>query len=193
MAYVPDSQRSEAEAEGWICWDETLTLSPSDSVGANTFASNTMQRLSGPDPEHLPYPRRRPKHCPCALLPSAAAGAGAFCGQYSIGDKTMKQLDLSKPSPAAGRKPGWAQLVRHLDARLRDFGPGGPAVVSADQCRGVVSARFPGHDTAQVLEALRTSAGISAALEGDLAVFYLSPQVPFEELDRLWGCLFQLL
>ena len=47
MAYVPDSQRSEAEAEGWICWDETLTLSPSDSVGANTFASNTMQRLSG--------------------------------------------------------------------------------------------------------------------------------------------------
>lgn len=105
----------------------------------------------------------------------------------------MKQLDLSKPSPAAGQEARLAQLVRHLDARLRDFGPGGPAVVSADQCRGVVSARFPGHDTAQVLEALRTSAGISAALEGDLAVFYLSPQVPFEELDRLWGCLFQLL
>ena len=85
----------------------------------------------------------------------------------------MKQLDLSKPSPAAGQEARLAQLVRHLDARLREFGPG--------------------HDTAQVLEALRTSAGISAALEGDLAVFYLSPQVPFEELDRLWGCLFQLL
>ena len=47
IACVPDSQRSALEAEGWVCWDETLSLTPSDTVGANTFASNTLRRLKG--------------------------------------------------------------------------------------------------------------------------------------------------
>ena len=35
------------EEEGWVCWNETLRLAPSDTVGANTFASNTARQLSG--------------------------------------------------------------------------------------------------------------------------------------------------
>ncbi|MGI5962771.1 MAG: hypothetical protein ACOX7N_03525 [Lawsonibacter sp.] len=44
-AYVPKAQRSTLSEEGWICWSETLSLEPSDTVGANTFASNTISRL----------------------------------------------------------------------------------------------------------------------------------------------------
>ena len=47
VAYVPKSYRSTLEEEGWVCWSETLSLDPSDTVGANTFASNTLRRLSG--------------------------------------------------------------------------------------------------------------------------------------------------
>ena len=46
-ACVPDGQRSALEEEGWVCWNETLSLTPSDTVGANTFASNTLRRLEG--------------------------------------------------------------------------------------------------------------------------------------------------
>lgn len=47
IACVPDSHRSALEAEGWVCWNETLALDPSDTVGANSFASSTLRRLSG--------------------------------------------------------------------------------------------------------------------------------------------------
>lgn len=47
IACVPDSQRSALEAEDWVCWNETLSLNPSDTVGANTFASSTLRRLKG--------------------------------------------------------------------------------------------------------------------------------------------------
>ena len=46
-ACVPPEQRDAFEAEGWVCWDETMALAPSESVGPNTFASNTLRRLSG--------------------------------------------------------------------------------------------------------------------------------------------------
>ena len=47
IACVPDSHRSALAEEGWVCWDETLALEPSDTVGANSFASSTLRRLSG--------------------------------------------------------------------------------------------------------------------------------------------------
>lgn len=47
IACVPDSQRAALKAEGWICWQDTLLLTPSPSIGANTFASNTLRRLQG--------------------------------------------------------------------------------------------------------------------------------------------------
>lgn len=37
------------------------------------------------------------------------------------------------------------------------------------------------------------SAGVRARLDGDCALFLLSPDTRFEDLDYLWGSLFDLL
>ena len=47
VAYAPKSQRAALEEAGWVCWSETLFLEPSESVGANTFASSALRRLNG--------------------------------------------------------------------------------------------------------------------------------------------------
>lgn len=104
----------------------------------------------------------------------------------------MRNLNLTHSRPQAGQEARVAWLVRHLDARLRDFGPGGPEVLEADQTAGLVKARFPGHDPRQVLDRLARQ-GIQANCDGAAAVFHLSPDVPFEDLDYLWGCLFEIL
>lgn len=104
----------------------------------------------------------------------------------------MRNLDLSHPVPHSSDPLRTARLTGHLKARLLDFGPGGPEVPDFDPAAGTVSARFPGKDTAQVL-ALLEQAGISAGQEGDRAVFYLRPDTRFEDLDYLWGCLFNIL
>ena len=104
----------------------------------------------------------------------------------------MRQLDLTRSAPGAGQERT-ARLARHLEARLRDFGPGGPEVLSCDQRTGTVTARFPGHSTMDILEQLDTRFHIRAAREGETAVFHLSPDTRFEDLDYLWGCLFELL
>ena len=105
----------------------------------------------------------------------------------------MRTVDLKTARPVPDQEARVARLVRHLEARLRDFGPGGPEVLEADQAAGVVTARFPGHDSAWVLSRLEREYGVSAGLENGLAVFRLSPDVPFEDLDYVWGCLFDLL
>lgn len=46
-AAVPREQRASLKEAGWVIWNETLSLAPSESVGANTFASNTLRRLAG--------------------------------------------------------------------------------------------------------------------------------------------------
>lgn len=105
----------------------------------------------------------------------------------------MRQVDLRRSRPQPGQESRTARLTRHLEARLLDFDPGGPEVLCADQAAGQVTARFPGHDTARVLALLEQEFGISVGLEDGLAVFRLSPDLPFEDLDYLWGCLFELL
>ena len=47
LAYVPEGQQSALEGEGWVCWDETLLLSPDSSVSPSTFAARTLSRLEG--------------------------------------------------------------------------------------------------------------------------------------------------
>lgn len=46
VVYAPSAHQSALEEEGWVCWSETKVLSPSDSVGANTFASSTVRSLA---------------------------------------------------------------------------------------------------------------------------------------------------
>lgn len=104
----------------------------------------------------------------------------------------MRHVDLSVKMGRQDDGLLVARKVRHLDARLHDFGPGGPEVVTCDQEQGMVCARFPEHETQQVLAGL-SSSGVEAAMEGDMAVFYLSDRVSFEDLDYVWGCLFNIL
>lgn len=102
----------------------------------------------------------------------------------------MEPIKLDRP--AAAPSPRLARLTRHLTARLLDFDPGGPQVLWADEERGQISARFPGHDLGQVLAGLERL-GIRVAREGDAALFSLDPDLPFESLDYVWGCLFEIL
>ena len=104
----------------------------------------------------------------------------------------MRTICLHQPLPCPQElRPRLARLTRHLQARLLDFGPGGPRVLAADQASGRVEAVFPGRSTPQVLAALARH-GIHAAGQ-ETAVFFLSPDIAFEDLDYLWGCLFDIL
>ena len=104
----------------------------------------------------------------------------------------MRTVDLRHPCPQPGQEARTARLTRHLEARLLDFAPGGPEVLSADQAAGLVLARFPGRDTAGVLAEL-AARGVLALPEGEGAAFLLSPGTAFEDLDYLWGCLNDIL
>lgn len=45
LAYVPAGQRAGLEELGWVCWKETLSLTPSDTVGGTSFANSVLSRL----------------------------------------------------------------------------------------------------------------------------------------------------
>lgn len=47
LAYVPDDWWAALEEEGWVCWEETLSMEPSPTVGAGTFANTVLNRLGG--------------------------------------------------------------------------------------------------------------------------------------------------
>jgi len=47
LALVPRDQRQAAADAGWVCWKETLALTPTHSVGATTFSNNALAQLDG--------------------------------------------------------------------------------------------------------------------------------------------------
>lgn len=47
VVLVPESQREELEAEGWICWNETASAIPTQGIGTNTHANQVLSRISG--------------------------------------------------------------------------------------------------------------------------------------------------
>ena len=47
VVLVPENQREELEAEGWICWNETASAVPTQGVGTNTYANQVLKRISG--------------------------------------------------------------------------------------------------------------------------------------------------
>lgn len=103
-------------------------------------------------------------------------------------------MDLTRNIvPTSAQAPRVARLTRHLRARLEDFGPGGPEVVQADQATGTVRFRVPGKDSVWLQQQLGERWNIQIQVEDGLAVCRLEPDTPFEGLDRLWGCLFELV
>lgn len=104
----------------------------------------------------------------------------------------MRNVSFMAQTTQVGEMP-IPQLTRHLTARLEDFGPGGPKVLDSNQQTGVIVAIFPGHDTEAVLSRLSAEYGVAVEQEGDRAIFCLNPEIPFEDLDYVWGCLFNIL
>lgn len=103
-------------------------------------------------------------------------------------------MDLTRNiAPTSAQAPRVARLTRHLKARLEDFGPGGPEDIQADQTTGTVRFRLPGKDSAWLQQQLGERWNIQIQVEDGLAVCRLGPDTPFEGLDRLWGCLFELV
>lgn len=47
LAYVPQDQMDAMEQKGWVCWDETLLLTPSSTVSISSYCSRIMNRLEG--------------------------------------------------------------------------------------------------------------------------------------------------
>lgn len=105
----------------------------------------------------------------------------------------MRAVDLSRAAPRPGDPRRLARLTRHLAARLRDFAPGGPQVCSVDEEGGLVRASLPGLTPRAAADTLARRFGILVRPEKDCVAFQLSPELPFEDLDYVWGCLFQLL
>ena len=91
----------------------------------------------------------------------------------------MRRVDLARPGAPSGDRARVARLTRHLKARLEDS--------------GTVTARFPGQDTGGVLDRLERDWGVTVLQDGEDAVFRLAPSVRFEDLDYVWGALFEVL
>lgn len=102
----------------------------------------------------------------------------------------MRQIDLSLSQSV--HTPRQARLTRHLNGRLHDLAANWPDVLLCDQQQGFVQVRFPGWDVAVLFAELKAR-GIHAE-EGDgCLVFHLPPDLAFEDLDRVWGILFELI
>lgn len=105
----------------------------------------------------------------------------------------MRQIDLTHPNRVPGSEARVARLTRHLRARLLDFGPGGPEVLSADEAAGAVRARFPGHDAAKILDRLGRLSGVSAPAWTGLRPVPSVPGHSFRGPGLSVGSLFDLL
>ena len=105
----------------------------------------------------------------------------------------MRSVKLSVSTPQGSTSPRLAALTRHLKARLLDFDPGGPEILSCDESTGQIQVRFPNHSPKTVAQTLQELFGVEICAEKQYALFYLSETLPFEDLDYVWGCLFEIL
>ena len=65
-------------------------------------------------------------------------------------------------------------------------------VTDWSQEQGKLSVSIPNHSAIQMQQALKQY-GITCPVEQEKLVFYLSEQIAFEDLDFVWGVLFQIL
>ncbi len=47
IVYAPSDRHEALEQDGWICWDETVRLSPTAQTGANAYVQQVMGQLDG--------------------------------------------------------------------------------------------------------------------------------------------------
>lgn len=104
----------------------------------------------------------------------------------------MRTVNFLKQERQEKQLESIAWRTRHLYARLQDFGEGGPVVTDWSQERGKISISVPNHSAIQIQKALEQY-GVICQAEQEKLVFYLSEQIAFEDLDFVWGVLFQIL
>ena len=104
----------------------------------------------------------------------------------------MRTVNFLKQERQEEQLESIAWRTRHLYARLQDFGEGGPVVTDWSQEQGKLSVSIPNHSAIQMQQALKQY-GITCPVEQEKLVFYLSEQIAFEDLDFVWGVLFQIL
>lgn len=105
----------------------------------------------------------------------------------------MRAVDLTRRCPVPSDPERRAALTRHLNARLLDFDPGGPEVLLCDPESGLIRFRFPNHSPQWAAAALSAEYHIQTIPTSEYIELYLNETIPFEDLDYVWGCLFQLL
>jgi hypothetical protein len=86
-----------------------------------------------------------------------------------------------------------AQLARHLSARLEELEDGCILLRGWERAAdGQVTARFPGQDAAALARRVADCVPVRCeAEEPDILHFWLTPNDRFEELDAIWGVLFE--
>lgn len=105
----------------------------------------------------------------------------------------MKHIDFTVPLPQ-GYDPGASGPAGPATwphgSGLRPWAAGAPLRRPNHR---QVRARFPGHDADDIRRQRRRASVSRTRLDGDGLRFQLSPHIAFEELDYVWGCLFELL
>lgn len=105
----------------------------------------------------------------------------------------MRTVDFTRLCPASSDPERRAALTRHLNARLLDFDPGGPEVLLCDPESGLLRFCLPDLSPYRASAALSTNYQIQTIPAFDYIELYLNESIQFEDLDYVWGCLFQLL
>ncbi len=104
----------------------------------------------------------------------------------------MRTVSLDKKAGTPAQPERLARLTRHLCARLLDLGAASPELERVSQEEGSLTARFPGRRAEELAQRLREH-GVLCTGEGERVCFHIPEELPFEDLDYVWGCLFQIL
>ena len=104
----------------------------------------------------------------------------------------MRTVNLNQKAQMPSKPERLARLTRHLRARLLDLGAGTPELEQVCQEEGTITARFPGRTAEEMMSRLREH-GVSCTGAGERVCFCIPEELPFEDLDYVWGCLFQIL
>lgn len=103
----------------------------------------------------------------------------------------MRHIVLNIPTHECDDPAHLARLTRHLRARMEDLNPTSPQITQFDPKNGLVGVRPTDMDSWDYVNRLERLYGIFAAAEENDVVFFLNPDIRFEDLDYVWGCLFQ--
>lgn len=101
-------------------------------------------------------------------------------------------MPLSYDTQATDLGGNLPRLVRHLSARLGEFGADYLAILATDHEGGSVTVSSPKF-SAEDLHSMLNKRGVSTQLDGNSLIFYVTNNHQFEEIDTLWGVLYSML